>query len=140
MSVDPLNKANFPSLTPMLFAKNVKSLAEFYRDSFGFDLLVEMIDEEGNGFAEVKTGDSKFMILEEVAAKQTTAPSTLGGVSVCYYVYVQDVDAYTSELQKKNVTVLQPCADMPWGDRASVAADSEGHTWMFATHKKDMDM
>jgi uncharacterized glyoxalase superfamily protein PhnB len=140
MSVDPFNKANFSTLTPMLFAKDVKALAEFYRDSFGFDLLVEMIDAEGNGFAEVKTGESKFMIIEEEEIKQTTAPSTLGGVSVCYYVYVLDVDKYLVELKSKKVTIAQECIDMPWGDRCAVAIDPEGHSWMFATHKIDMDM
>lgn len=135
--VDPRNQSNYHSITKMFYAKNVKQIAAFYRDVFVFTIKEEMIDEGGKAFAEMEYRGSKFMILEEELEKQITAPSTLNGCTSSSYVYVDDVDNYSADLQKKDVIIAIPCTDMPWGDRCFVAIDPEGHAWMFATHKVD---
>ena len=74
MSVDPLNKACFKSITAMINVKNVEAATKFYAEKFGFEVLMSMIDEAGKGFGEVQYRDSKFMILEEDEAKMAMAP------------------------------------------------------------------
>lgn len=138
MSVDPLNQANYKSITAMINVKDVEKAAQYYADHFGFEILMCMKDEEGKGFADMQYRDSKFMILEEDEAKMAMAPSTVGGNPVSFYVYVNDVDSYLADLEAKEVNIVMPLTDMPWGDRCAVALDPEGHVWMFATHKKDV--
>jgi PhnB protein len=80
------------------------------------------------------------LILEEDEAKMAMAPTTIGGNPVSFYVYVEDVDLFAKELESKDVQIVKPLGDMPWGDRCFVALDPEHHVWMFATHKVDIDM
>jgi len=140
MSVDPLNQAEYRAITPILNVKNVPALAEFYTKTFGFEALLVTKDEKGNGFGEFQCRDSRFMIAEEEPENMLLAPETLKGTAGSLYVYVNDVDTFTASLKEKGVRIVQDLQDMPWGDRCMVALDPEGHSWMFATHKEDVEM
>lgn len=88
--------------------------------------------------ADLKIGDSVFMLTEESKEMKALSPESVGGSSVCLYVYVKDVDSVFNQAVSEGATVLDPVRDQFYGDRSGYLRDPFGHLWSLATHKKDL--
>ena len=66
------------------------------------------------------------------------SPTTLGGTSAGYCLYVTDCDAVFAHAVAAGATVKMPLADQFYGDRSGTVIDPFGHKWTIATHTKDM--
>ena len=86
--------------------------------------------------AELKIGDSIFMLTEESA--EMKSPKTIGGSPVSMYIYVIDVDAIFNQAMSAGATELKPVKDQFYGDRSGYLRDPFGHLWSISTHKKDL--
>ena len=141
-TIDPLNKANFSGITTMIYAKDVDRAAKFYEKTFGFEILYNSVDSNGEGYADMKFRDTKFMILEENLEKDKYMPSpkSINGGTASYYFYVEDVESVTNEVVEKGAELVMPPTMMPWGDKCSVVSDLDGHQWMIATHIEEVEM
>jgi uncharacterized glyoxalase superfamily protein PhnB len=65
----------------------------------------------------------------ERAARWLSKPYVVDGV----HVTVADVDAHHVQAVRQGATIVRPPQDEPFG-RMYVAADLEGHRWMFQAH------
>ncbi len=85
----------YHTLTPMLTVKDAAAVIDFYKKAFAAEERFRMPTPDGKGVmhAELKIGDSVFMLGEEMPEHDCKSPSSVGGTPVSFYVYVEDVDA-----------------------------------------------
>ena len=128
------------TITPHLVVKNGAQAIEFYKKAFGAEERFRMQGPDGKSImhAELKIGDSIFMLSEESAEMKCYSPESIGGSPVSMYVYVGDVDAIFNQAKSAGATELYSVKDQFYGDRSGYLRDPFGHLWSIATHKKDL--
>jgi PhnB protein len=130
---------DYHSITPVLIVKNGDKAIEFYKNGFGVEERCRMKSPDGRvAHAELKLGDSVFMLSDEYPEMKCHSPKTIGGSPVSMYVYVDDVDSVFNKAISAGAKVLDPVKDQFWGDRHGRLEDPFGHLWSIATHKKDL--
>ncbi len=131
---------HFHSLTPNLIVRDIEEAIEFYKSAFGAKKQRVFHGPDGSIIhAEVQIGDSILMLSPEFPEREVLSPlSPGGGTSVSMFLYVEDVDAVYEKAVSKGAKVVMPLADMFWGDRGGAIIDPSGHSWMLATHIKDI--
>jgi uncharacterized glyoxalase superfamily protein PhnB len=130
----------YHTLTPALTVKDGAKVIEFYKHAFGAKEVMRMLGPDGKTLmhAEIKIGDSTFMLGDEQPGMGCQAPTTVGGPTSSLYVYVPDVDAAFKQAVGAGAKVIMPVTDMFWGDRYGQVEDPAGHRWGLATHKEDV--
>jgi len=82
----------YHSLTPYLIVKGGAKALEFYEKAFGAEELYRMPMPEGRvAHAEMRIGDSIFMLADEVPGRDIRAPQ--GSPPVHLMIYCEGVDA-----------------------------------------------
>jgi len=129
----------YHTITPYLTIRGAAQAIEFYKKAFGAEELSRMTAPDGRlGHAELRIGDSIFMLGDEFPEMGGKGPQTLGGTPVGLFLYVNDVDAAFARATAAGAKVTMPLADMFWGDRYGKLADPFGHEWSLGTHKEDV--
>jgi PhnB protein len=127
------------TLAPHLAIRNAAKVPERYPKAFGAEVL--HVTEVADGqimHAELKIGDSKFMLHDEVSSIGSPAPETLGGSPVVLHICVEDVDALWNRAVAAGVKVATPLANQFWGDRYGEVVDPFGHRWALRSHVEDV--
>jgi uncharacterized glyoxalase superfamily protein PhnB len=88
--------------------------------------------------AELKIGDSRIFLGDEVPGMDCSSPETLGGSPSGIYLYVKDVDETFRKAVAAGATVKRPLEDMFRGDRTGSVLDPFGHKWDPATRREDV--
>ncbi len=126
----------YHSLTPYLVIDGAAEAMEYYKKAFGAVELFRMEHDGKIGHAEMKIGDSPFMLADEMP--QYKGPKSLGGTPVSLMIYVDDVDAVYPQAIAAGATEVKPLQDQFYGDRSGTLTDPFGHIWTVATHKEDV--
>jgi PhnB protein len=90
------------------------------------------------GHAEIKIGDSRIMLADEMPGSDSRSPQSLGGTTAGLFLYVKDIDAAFQKAVSAGAKATNPPQDMFWGDRFGRLTDPYGHSWALATHKEDV--
>jgi PhnB protein len=132
--------AGFHTATPYLIIKDADRAIDFYKKAFGASELMRMADPSGRiRHAEIKIGDSPFMITDENPDfPEWRSPESRGGTPVHIYLYVEDVDAVFGRAIAAGAKQLLPVQDQFYGDRSGGVTDPFGHVWYIATHTEDV--
>jgi PhnB protein len=126
------------SITPALTCRDAARAIEFYKKVFGAAEVMRMAMPDGKiGHAELKVGDSKFMLNDEFPG-MAVAPSDSTPQSVSLYLYVEDVDSTFNRAVQAGSKVNMPVTNQFWGDRYGYITDPFGHRWGLATHVEDV--
>jgi PhnB protein len=130
----------YHSINPYLVVRNAARAIEFYKKAFSAEERFRMHGPDGKIImhAELKIGDSVFMLTEESPDMKALSPESIGGSPVSLYVYVKDVDAIFNRALSEGATELKPVRDQFYGARSGYLKDPFGHLWSIATHKKDL--
>lgn len=129
----------YHAITPNLVIAGAEKAIDFYKKGFGATEIARMPGPNGGIMhAELRIGDSVFMLGEEMPEMGAKGPKALGGSPVSLYVYVENVDAAWDRAIKAGATSVMPLADMFWGDRTGWLEDPFGHKWALAQHVKDL--
>ena len=130
----------YHTITPYLTVKGAAAALDFYKRAFGAEEICQFPGPDGKSVmhAELKIGDSMFMLSDEFPGAGCRSPQSLGATTMNMHVYVSDVDAAFDRAVKAGATALMPVADMFWGDRYGKLRDPYGHEWGLATHKLDL--
>lgn len=130
----------YHTVTPVLTVHDAARTIEFYKEAFGAEERFRMTTPDGKAIAhaELKIGDSVFMLGEEMPGYESASPQTLGSTTVSFYIYVEDVDAAFDRAVSAGATVKYPLENMFWGDRTGTVVDPSGHFWTLATHIEDV--
>ena len=131
---------DYHSINPYLVVRNADKAIEFYKKAFNAEERFRMHGPDGKTImhAELKIGDSVFMLTEESPDMKSLSPESIGGSPVSLYVYVKDVDGVFNQAISEGATALYPVRDQFYGDRSGYLKDPFGHLWTIATHKKDL--
>jgi PhnB protein len=128
----------YHTITPTLTVSDAGKALEFYPRAFGAEETLRMPGPGGKIMhAELRFGDSVFMLSEEFPEMGNKSPETLGGTSSSLYVYVPDVDAAWKRAVDAGAKPSFPPQDMFWGDRMGKLEDPFGHVWTLAQHVAD---
>ncbi len=130
----------YHTVTPMLTVRNAAELIEFYKKAFAAEERYRMSTPDGKGVlhAELKIGDSTFMLADEMPGQECGSPLSFKGTPVGFYVYVEDVDASFKRAVGAGAEVKSPLENMFWGDRTGGVIDPSGYVWTFATHVEEL--
>jgi len=130
----------YHTITPYLTVKGAAAAIDFYKRAFGAEEIGRFAGPDGKSVmhAELKIGDSIFMLSDEFPGAGCRSPQSLGATTMNMHFYVNDVDAAFDRAVKAGATALMPVADMFWGDRYGKLRDPNGHEWGIATHKLDL--
>jgi len=126
----------YHSLTPYLIVNGAAEAIEFYKKAFGAVELFRMEHQGKIGHAEMKIGDSPFMLADEM--HQYQGPKALGGTPVSLMIYVDDVDTIYPQAIAAGGIETKPLQDQFYGDRSGTLTDPFGHVWTVSTHKEDV--
>ena len=131
--------AGYHTVTPHLVCRNTSGAIEFYKKAFGARELMQMQAPDGSvAHAEIRIGDSRIMLGDEMPQMGATAPQTIGGTAVHLFLYVKDVNTLFAQAVAAGATATMPPTDMFWGDRYAKVTDPYGHKWSMATHLEDL--
>jgi uncharacterized glyoxalase superfamily protein PhnB len=130
----------YSTITMSLIVRNGTNAIEFYKKAFGAQELYRFPSPDGKSImhAELKIGNSRIMLNDEMPQMNCRSPQTLGGTGIYIYMYVEDADATFNKAVEAGAKPTMPIMDMFWGDRFGQVQDPFGHIWGIATHKKDM--
>lgn len=130
----------YHTLTPGFCVRDAAGAINFYKRAFGARERMRLMKPDGMtlAHAELRIGDSLFMLGEEDAAMGAQSAQTIGGSSVNFYVYVPNVDAAVQRALTAGAKPVMPVTDMFWGDRIGGVEDPYGQKWTLATHKEDV--
>lgn len=135
----PTIPEGFHSITPYLVAKKASDAILFYTKAFNAKtMLVLNTPEGGIAHAELKIGNSHFMVTDEYPEMGFNSPETLGGSAVSMMLYVDDVDSLFANAIDAGAQELRPIMDQFYGDRAGTLKDPFGHVWTIGTHKEEL--
>jgi len=138
-TVNPVPQG-FHTATPYMIIKGAAEAVEFYKKAFGATELMRHADPNGKlRHAEIKIGDSPFMITDEFPEfPEWRGPQARGGTPVHIYLYVDDADRLFRQAIAAGAKELLPIQDQWYGDRSGGITDPFGHVWYIATHKEDL--
>jgi len=131
----------YHTLTPSITVRDAARAIEFYKKAFGAVEKGVMKGPDGKVMhAELRIGDSLFMLADEFPEFGSLSPQSVGGSGSGLHIYVEDVDSAFDRAIGAGGAVEMPVADMFWGDRFGKLVDPFGHKWSIATHTRDMSM
>ena len=129
----------YRTATPYLIVKGAAEAIEFYKRAFGATETLRMADPQGKiHHAEIRIGDSMIMLADEQPAMGYRSPRSIGGSSVSFLLYLEDVDAVFERAVKAGAKAQQPVKNQFYGDRSGTLEDPFGHVWTVATHIEDV--
>jgi PhnB protein len=128
----------YHSVTPYLIVSGAADAIDYYKKAFGAVELFRMDHGGKIGHAEIKIGDSPFMLADEMPEMGYRSPKSLGGTPVSLMIYVEDVDTIYNQAIAAGGTQVKPLQDQFYGDRSGTLTDPFGHVWTVATHKEDV--
>ena len=137
-------RPNNRQISPSLFVRNADRAIEFYKRAFDAVLLYRSPMPGGVGiFAQMRIGDSTVQIADEsppddIEPDSPRSPQSLGGYSVVFERYVDDVDAAFKQAVDAGATPTLPPQDMFFGDRYCWLTDPFGHRWALATVRQTL--
>src|ERR1017187_1089216 len=140
MTAQAIPKGYHP-ITPYMTVRDAARAIEFYKQAFGAVEKGVMKGPDGKIMhAELRIGDSIFMLADEFPQYGSMSPPSTGGSGMGLHIYVEDVDSAFDRAVRAGASVDMPVSDMFWGDRYGKLADPFGHKWSIATHKADLSM
>lgn len=130
----------YHTATPYLIVKDAAAAIQFYKNAFGATELERITDDSGAiRHAEIKIGDSPFMMTEETPSfPDYLSPESRGGTPVHIYLYVEDVDRVQAQAIATGAKELMPVKDQFYGDRSGGVTDPFGHVWYIATRIENL--
>jgi PhnB protein len=130
--------AGYHAITPYIVVDRAEEAIDFYTRAFGAREVMRLPMGDRIGHAEMKIGDSIFMLADEFPDMGILGPKSRGGPTSSLLIYTPDVDALFARALEEGGTTERAPEDQFWGDRMGTLVDPFGHRWSLATHKEDV--
>lgn len=137
MSVKPIPDG-YHSITPYIVIDGAADAIRFYQQAFGATEVFRMPAGDRIGHAELKIGDSHFMLADSSPQWNTAGPGADGHKSFGLMIYVDDPDATFQRAVDLGAKVDRPVENQFYGDRSGTLIDPFGHKWTVAKHVEDV--
>ncbi|GAA2598091.1 hypothetical protein GCM10009863_09320 [Streptomyces axinellae] len=126
---------------PSLYAENIDTMLDFYRDAFGFRVDFRYPGTGAAVFGTVSLGDSYFLTFATYEVIKDSTPLRHIGPAKRkqgeIVVIGADVDALYAKALKAGAKSLMAPRDQAWGERSAYVADPEGNLVQLSTHHGD---
>ncbi len=100
---------NYHTLTPYLCVYDATRALDFYKRALGATEIMRHPTPDGKiAHAELKIGDSMFMLSDEMPGGACQSPQSLGGTPVSIWIYTEDVDSLFNRAVQAGATVKMP--------------------------------
>jgi len=134
LAIREYTPARLHSLTPYLATSDPAAAIAWYAEVFDAVLMGDpIVMPDGRiGHAEMRVGDTVFMLAGEFPEEAHLSPETLGGSSVGLMLHVPDSDATYERAIERGATPLRPIAES-YGARGGTIRDPFGHRWFVQT-------
>lgn len=123
-------------IVPVLVYEDVGKAIEWLCEAFGF---TERLRAPASGgrvtHAQLSIGDGTVMIGASGAEFRPPRPNE---VNQYVLVHVEDVDGHFDHAKRFGAQIVQPPANMPFGERVYTVADLAGHRWTFSESIADI--
>ena len=122
------------AVTAYLTVSDSRAAIEFYGEVLGATVVGEPIvmDDGRVGHVELEINGTVIMMADEFPEIGVNSPTSLGGSSAGFVVYVPDVDAAVERAVARGATQIEP-VDERYGARAAWIVDPYGHRWNVGT-------
>ncbi len=118
------------TLTPYMSVRDAGMAIKFYSKAFGAKERFRLTGKDGRiGHAELRIGDSIFMLLDEFPEMGAMGAQAMGGSPIKLQVAVKDTDAFMAKAVAAGATVVRPAHDQFYGYRAGMIIDPFGYSW-----------
>lgn len=112
---------------PIVDADDLQQTRRFYGDFLGFEIAMEL-----EGLTMFRSSSNPTA---QVIAASRTGPMVDPSVPAAKMsVEVEDVDAAYTEAQRRELRIVYPITDEPWGIRRFFVEDPDGHVVNVASH------
>jgi PhnB protein len=129
----------YHTVTPSLVVDGAAKALDFYKTALEAEELMRFPGPDGTIMhAEIRIGDSRIMLGDEMPEQGGRGPKSIGGTPVSFFVYRENVDAAWKRAVEAGGKPIMPLADQFWGDRAGCFEDPFGHHWWLAQHVEDL--
>jgi uncharacterized glyoxalase superfamily protein PhnB len=127
------------TIIPHLNVAGAARAIDFYRAAFGAYEVARhpMPGTDKLMHAEIRIGDSRIYLADEMPEMGSHGPKSLKGTSCTIHVWTEHVDSLFNQAVSAGAKVKMPLMDQFWGDRYAVVEDPFGHLWSLATHIAD---
>lgn len=131
------------SLTLSLVVRNAREAIAFYKKAFNAEELEVHTAPDGKHVmhAELRIGNSRFQLCDEMKDWGCLSPLSIGGTSTTVHIYVESVqglDELFNQAIQAGAQVKMPLENAFWGDRYGQLTDPYGHVWGLITHLEDL--
>jgi len=123
------------TITPVLVYADVASAVEWLCRVFGFTERLRFTRDGIVGHAQLSFAEGSIMLGRQGGS--FLAPSS-GQVSQYVLVSVENVDEHFARATEHRARIIQPPANMPFGERHYTVEDPGGHRWTFSQHIADV--
>jgi len=129
----------YHTVTPSLVVDGAAKALDFYKKALEAEEVMRFPGPDGTIMhAEIRIGDSRIMLGDEMPEQGGRGPKLYGGTPVSFFIYRENVDAAWKRAVEAGGKPVMPLADQFWGDRAGCFEDPFGHRWWLAQHVQDM--
>jgi PhnB protein len=130
----------YHTLQAVIGYKDAAKAIDFYKKAFGATerYVLKGPRDQGVMHAELKIGDSVFMLGDENPEMGCRSVESYGGSGVSFYCYVPDADVAFKKAVGSGAKVKENLNDSFWGDRTGTVTDPFGINWTFATRVKEL--
>jgi PhnB protein len=126
------------TVTTNLTVADGAAALDYYGRAFGADVLVRF--EAGGKLmhSEMRIGDTRVMVSDELPEYGLRAPDPGAGVTGSLTLYCEDAAAVHARAVAEGATAVAPVEDTFNGDRLGSVLDPFGHRWVIATRVEDV--
>ncbi len=118
---------------PLLFVRNVSTVAEFY-ERLGFTRHAQNPRTGEPRYIGLRRGPAELAVVDGAWPKEQYGREAGAAPTAAMFVFVDDVDSTLEQLKTEGTTVLREPVDMPWGERIAHVTDPEGGAVALASH------
>ncbi|QHT58809.1 glyoxalase [Paenibacillus lycopersici] len=124
-------------ILPHIYYEDVAAASAWLREAFGFAERFRFALPDGTPHGALLYLGEAWVMLKS-PGQGATSPARLGGCTQQTMILVPDVDAHYRQALGAGARILEELRDTEYGERHYVAADPEGHAWIFAKHVRDV--
>jgi uncharacterized glyoxalase superfamily protein PhnB len=126
------------TVVPVLVYEDVSEAIEWLREAFGFRERLRAAGPGGRVIhAQLSVGDGDVMIGASGGGFRPPRPNEVNQYVI---VRVEDVDLHFEQAKRFGVRIVQPPANMPFGERVYTIEDLAGHHWTFSQSVADLPL
>ncbi|MGI8631081.1 MAG: VOC family protein [Solirubrobacterales bacterium] len=125
------------TLYPCLAYQDADAAISFLQEAFGFaEHALYRDDDDRVAHCELALEGAVVMVGDEGAGSiGLSSPKSLGAVSACIYVAVDDPDALAERVRGTGTELEHDLHETDYGSREFACLDPEGVLWSFGTYR-----